>query len=80
MLAQPGGYFRWPGLLERQAANGTDDLDAAFAGRRDDAFAGDPDDPFGVGAADTPSWSPARSNTASGRPSPTYQPAEGGLR
>lgn len=31
MLAQPDGYFRWPGLLERQAANGIDDLDAAFA-------------------------------------------------
>ena len=54
MLAQPGGYGRWPGLLERQAANGVDDLDAAFAGGRDDAFAGDPDDLFGVGKADTP--------------------------
>jgi hypothetical protein len=32
MLAQPGGYFRWPGLLERQAANAIDDLDAAFSG------------------------------------------------
>ena len=31
MLAQPGGYFRRPGLLERQAANGIDDLDVAFA-------------------------------------------------
>jgi hypothetical protein len=56
MLARPGGYFRWPGLLERQAANGIDDLDAAFAGGRDDAFAGDPDDLFGVGKADTPLW------------------------
>jgi hypothetical protein len=41
-------------LLERQAANGIDDLDAAFVGGRDDAFAGDPDDLFGVGKADTP--------------------------
>jgi hypothetical protein len=54
MLAQLGGYFRWPDLLERLAANGIDDLDAAFAGGRDDAFAGDPDDLFGVGKADIP--------------------------
>jgi hypothetical protein len=56
MLAQPGGYFRRPGLLERPATNGLDDLDAAFAGGRDDAFAGDPDDLFGVGESRNPLW------------------------
>jgi hypothetical protein len=41
-------------MLERQAADGVDDLGGALPGRGDQAFAGDPDDLIGVWKSDSP--------------------------